>query len=254
MRKFPLLLIILFCFGLSISAQELDKTPQITVTGTADVMVPPDEVVFSLDVTKKDKDLQAAKKASDDTIGRILELTRRFSVESKNVKTDYISVEMKYESIRDPKNKIYDDDGDEVGKRIFKGYEVSTTVIVRLTKISQFEEFFSEALKTGVTEIASVKFETSKLRENKDTARDMAMKAAKEKAAAMAGSVGQTIGKAIKINEINLENQTYNYSLANNSNSAVSYSGSVPVSESLATFAPGAIKVSAQVTVSFLLN
>jgi uncharacterized protein YggE len=245
-----LLTFILFC-GLAVLGQDVDKMPTITVTGTAEMQVAPDEVVFSLDVTKTDKDLQAAKRLNDETVGKVLELTRRFSVLPQNVKTDYISVEMKYEQIRDAKKKIYDEDGDEIGTKVFKGYEVSKTVIVRLTDISRFEEFFAEALKTGITEVNSVKFETSKLRENKDKARDLAMKAAQEKASAMAAAIGQTIGKAIRITEGNTVNQTYSYS-ANVTSNTVSVGGNF--SQGVATFAPGAIKVEAQVTVSFLLN
>jgi uncharacterized protein YggE len=89
----------------------------------AEIQVAPDEVIFSLDVTKIDKDLQVAKRLNDETVGKVLELTRRFSVAPQHVKTDYISVEMKYESIRDAKTKVFDEDGDEVGKRIFRGYE-----------------------------------------------------------------------------------------------------------------------------------
>lgn len=225
--------------------------PVNTVTGTAEVQVAPDEVIFSLDVTKTDKDLQVAKRLNDETVRKILELTRRFSVAPQNVKTDYISVEMKYESVRDAKTKVYDEDGDEVGKKIFKGYEVSKTVIVKLTDISRFEEFFAEALKAGITEVNSVKFETSKLRDNKDKARDLAMKAAREKAVAMTASVGQTVGKAVRITEGNTVKQNYNFS-ANATSNTVSVGGSF--SEGVATFAPGAIKVEAEVTVSFLLN
>ena len=239
------------CLGLSASAQNVDGMPVITVTGTAEVMVAPDEVIFSLDVTKTNKDLQVAKRLNDETVGKVLELARRFSIAPLNVKTDHISVKMKYESIREAQKKVYDEDGDEIGTKVFRGYEVSKTVIVKLTDIARFEEFFAEALKTGISEVNSVRFETSKLRENKDRARDSAMRAAREKAVAMASSIGQTIGKAVKINEVNTANPNYNYS-ANTTSNAVSVGGSF--SESVATFAPGAIKVEAQVTVSFLLN
>ncbi|MEP6922892.1 MAG: SIMPL domain-containing protein [Pyrinomonadaceae bacterium] len=243
--------ILLAAFALPAPAQDVDKMPMITVTGTAEVQVAPDEVVFSLDVTKTNKDLQIAKRLNDEAVGKILELTRRFNIPAQNVKTDYISVEMKYESIRDAKTKVYDEDGDEVGKKVFRGYEVSKTVIVRLTDINRFEEFFAEVLKAGISELNSVKFETSNLRENKDKARAMAMKAAQEKAVALAGAINQTIGKAIKIIEAGAASPSYGY-MANATSNSVSTSGSF--SESVATFAPGTIKVEAQVTVSFLLN
>jgi uncharacterized protein YggE len=77
------------------------------------------------------------------------------------------------------------------------------------------------------------------------------MKAAREKAVAMTASIGQTIGKAVRVSEGNNPNQNYGYA-ANVTSNTVSVGGSF--SEAVATFAPGAIKVEAQVTVSFLLN
>jgi uncharacterized protein len=227
-----LLLIVLFLsLTLAIAAQDVDKLPVITVTGIAEVLVAPDEVVFSLNVTKTNKDLQTAKRLNDESVGKILELARRFAVTPQNIKTDYISVEMKYESVRNAKTKIFDEDGDEVGKRIFRGYEVSKTVIVRLTDISRFEEFFGEILKTGLTEVNSVKFETSKLRENKDKARDLAIKAAQEKAVALTASIGQTIGKAVRITE-GLEVNPSLSNLTANARSAGSFITSEKVAQS----------------------
>src|SRR6185369_4696097 len=100
--------------------QEIDKLPVITVSGTAEVQIAPDEAVFSIDVTKTNKDLQTAKRLNDESVGKILELTRRFSISPQNVQTTQIAVEMKYESIRDAKAQVYSDDGDEIGKRVFE--------------------------------------------------------------------------------------------------------------------------------------
>jgi len=250
MKMLVLLTVIILATCLTAYSQEIDKLPTITVSGFAEVQIAPDELVFTLDVTKTNKDLQIAKRLNDETVGKVLELTKRFSVLPQNVQTTYISVEMKYESVRDAKTKIFNEDGDEIGKRVFKGYEVSKTVIVRLTDISRFEEFFAEVLKTGITEVSNVKFETSKLRENRDKAREMAMKAAKEKATAMAAALGQTIGKAVKVTEGNVGGQTFSNLQAN----AQSIGTTGSFTESLATFAPGAIKVEAHVTVSFQLN
>ena len=204
MNRSTVLIVILLCSAFSSPAQEIDKLPVITVSGTAEVQIAPDEAVFSIDVSKTNKDLQAAKRLNDESVGKILELTRRFSIAPQNVQTTQIAVDMKYESIRDTKTRVFSDDGDEIGKRVFRGYEVSKSVTVRLTDLSRFEEFFAEVLQTGVSAVSSVKFETSKLRENKDKAREMAMKAAKEKAIAMAAAVNQTIGRAIKITEGNV--------------------------------------------------
>lgn len=250
MKRSILLTVILLCSAFSSYAQEIDKLPMITVSGAAEVLIAPDEVVCSLDVIKTNKDLQTARRLNDESVGKILELTRRFSISAQNVQTTQISVDMKYESIRDPKTRVFSDEGDEIGKRVFRGYEVSKTVTVRLTDLSRFDAFFAEVLQTGVSSVNSVRFETSKLRENKDKAREMAMKAAKEKATAMAVAVGQNIGRAIKITEGNIGGQPYmNYSANSNTTRTTGV-----FTESLVTFAPGAIKIEAQVTVSFQLN
>jgi uncharacterized protein YggE len=146
MKRSTILIVILLCSAFSSSAQEIDKLPVITVSGTAEVRIAPDEAVFSIYVTKTKKDLQAAKRLNDESVGRILELTRRFSISPQNVQTTQIAVDMKYESIRDAKTRIFNDDGDEIGKRVFTGYEVSKSVMVRLTDLSRFRRVFCRGI------------------------------------------------------------------------------------------------------------
>lgn len=258
MRTILTVLFLALLWAMPASAQDIDKLPTITVVGTVEVEAVPDEVNFSLEVTKIDKDLQTAKRLNDESVSKILDLTRRFEVKPQNVKTAYISVEMKYETVRDPKKKVYDADGDEIGTRVFKGYEVSKTVVIKLTDVSRFEQFFEEVLKTGITEVRNVSFETSKYRELKVQARDLAIKAAREKAVAMAGAVNQTIGKAIYIGEGQGVASVSNSARSNNfviegqdSNDNVASGNSSGVS---ATFAPGAIMVKSSVTIVFVLN
>lgn len=256
MKKFILLFCLLFVFLSNSFAQELDKTPQIAVTGNAEVLVEPDEANISLDVTKLNKDLAVAKKQNDETTAKILEVTRRFNISAQDVNIRNISVEIKNRIIRDPKKPVYDEDGDLTGEKVFLGYEVSKTIRIKYLDLKKFEELFAELLKTGVTEVNNVSFDTSKLRQYKDQARDMAIKAAKEKATAMAGSIGQTIGKAIRIIEGTISNSTLNYSnISANSTANFRSTPTVEtVSTSIGSFSPGTITVSAQATVIFILN
>jgi len=234
------------------------KLPTIEVSGSADVLVEPDEVAISLDVTKTNKDLQIAKRETDAALAQVIALTRKFEVKPENVKTHYISVDMKYNSVRDPQTRIFDDDGDEIGTKVFVGYEVSTTVAVRMTDVFRFQAFLDEVLKTGITEVNSVKFESSELRKYRDVARENAMKAAFEKASAMAGAIGQKIGKAILVKEGKLTDQALftssNMSVNTTTSSFRSGPSVVASKQSMATFSPGAISISADVFVVFLLN
>jgi len=232
--------------------QDGPKPPTISVNGTAEILVPPDEVVFTLDVTKRNKDLKIAKAEADVVLAKIIAVTKLYDLKPENVKTDRISVEAKYQSIRDPKNRIYDEDGDEIGTRVFLGYDASTRILIKLTDIKRFEGFYDDLMKTGVTEIDDVSFSSSKMIDFVKQARQQAMKAAFDKATAMATAIGQTIGKAISIAEVSSgDRSTY----ASNSNmSANVFTGPTVVTEQVATFSPGAIKISAQVAVVFILN
>jgi uncharacterized protein YggE len=166
---------------------------------------------------------------------------------------------MKYISIRDRQKPIYDEDDDEIGTREFQGYEVSRSVTFKLTKLEQFEAIFNEILTTEPTEIDDVKFETSKLIELREKAREMAMKAAHEKAKAMTAAIGQTVGKAIKINEGTSSN-TYFRTGSLNSNFNLPFelvgekSTRVSTNTNLATFSAGTINVEATVTIVFRLD
>lgn len=252
MKGLVLTVTLLLCSTLQAYAEDNNAQSVITVSGKAEIQVVPDEVVISLDVTKLNKDMQIAKRLNDESVGKILALARQFSIPPQNVQTSQISVSMKYELIRDPNSRSFDDDGEVIGKRIFRGYEISKTVVIRLTDISRFEEFFTNLMNTGVSEINSVTFETSKIREQKDKAREMAMKAAREKALAMAGTIGQTIGKAINITEGSIGTLAYaNYPAKTMANSVGVLGDDA---RSMTTIAPGTIMVEAQVTVSFMLN
>ncbi|MCU0240552.1 MAG: SIMPL domain-containing protein [Pyrinomonadaceae bacterium] len=256
MKKYVLFICLLLALCANCFAQDLDKTPQIAVTGNAEVLVEPDEALISLDVTKLDKVLDVAKKQNDETTAKILEVTRKFNIPAQNVNIRNISVEIKNKVIRDPKKPVYDEDGDLTGEKIFIGYEVSKTIRIKYLELKRFEELFSELLKTGVTEVNNVNFETSKLRQYKDQARDMAIKAAKEKATAMAASIGQTIGKAIKITEGTISNTSLNYGnfSANSTANVFKPSAIETVSTNIGSFSPGTITVSASATVIFILN
>jgi len=226
---------------LAARAQQAAEPPLITVGGQAEVRVAPDEVDFTLEVENIDKDLLAAKSKNDATVKQVLALVNKYGIESQNVQTDYISVEPRYTEVTEERRTTT--------KKEFIGYAVSKTVLVRLKTISRFESLFSDLLSIGVNTVRNVEFRTSEIRKYKDQARAMAIKAAREKAIALTREVGQTIGKAYSIHEV----QDNSYTPSNYSQNATSIVGG-DFSENEATIAPGMITVRARVLVSFRLE
>jgi len=260
-RSFFTLFVLLFCLVFAIGAYaQSDKVsgpPTVEVTGKAEIAVEPDSATITVDFTKLDKNLDIARKTSDEGIKRMLDVAKKYNIPDSEIRTRNISVEMKYLSIRDPNKRIYNDDDDEIGTREFLGYEVSRSVTLRLTKLTDFDRLFNDILETKPTSLSDVSFETSKLIELRKQAREEAMKAAYEKAQAMAAAIGQTIGKAISIKEGSGSDVAVWRSGFNASSNVRITSLSSPnkvQSDKLGTFSAGTISVDSTVTVVFLLN
>ena len=229
--------------GIPVFAQDARDRPLITVSGQAEVRVPPDEIVFTLSVESVDKDMLIAKNKTDASIREILTIARRNSVKDEDVQTSYISVEPKY-NVDD-----LDYEARRGVKREFVGYQVSKTVVVRLREIPKFDALLSDVLKAGATRVRNVEFRDSQVRRHRDQARAMAIKAAQEKAKLLAGEIGQTIGPAYSITE-----SSGDYTPRAMTQNVSSVAGSLSDRDSESAIAPGLISITAQVTVSFRLQ
>jgi uncharacterized protein YggE len=222
-------------------AQTNIEPPLVTVTGQAEVRVPPDEVVFTLAVENVDKDMVLASKRTDDSVKQILAIARKNNVKPEDFQTSHISVQPKYNT-----DDLPYESRDRV-KRVLVGYEVSKTVAIRLRDISRFDDLLADVLKAGITRLSNLQFMDSQIRKHRDEARRMAIRAAQEKAKLLAGEIGQSIGPAYSITEESVPD----YSRSNiNQNSTLTTGSS---SESDSATAPGTVSVTAQVTVRFRL-
>ena len=239
--KLLIALLVLSAFPAVALAQNNIEPPLVTVTGQAEVRVPPDEVVFTLAVENVDKDMVVASKRTDDSVRQILAIARKNNVKPEDVQTSHISVQPKYNT-----DDLPYESRDRV-KRVLVGYEVSKTVAIRLRDISRFDDLLAEVLKAGITRLSNLEFRDSQIRKHRDEARRMAIRAAQEKAKLLAGEIGQSIGPAYSITEESIPD----YSRSNVNQNATSTVGSS--SESDSATAPGMISVTAQVTVRFRL-
>ncbi|HEV7680946.1 MAG TPA: SIMPL domain-containing protein [Pyrinomonadaceae bacterium] len=238
-RRLLLLFAATAVFSVQALAQKEVDRPLITVTGQAEIMVVPDEVAFSLSVVTMERELPPAQAKNDQIVKALLALARRYQVPDSKVQTGYISVTQRFT------------DEDATKKPpVFLGHTVTKNVGIILQDVSKAEALLADIVNSGVSAIQDVSFRTSRLRQYKDQARAMAIKAAQEKAIALTKEIGQSIGKAYTITEA--APSSYNYSLGRNSNFSYD-SGSAPATEG-STLALGQISITAQVTVSFELK
>lgn len=159
----------------------------ISVVGEAEVRVVPDEVVLTVGVETINKDLDKAKKENDTRISEVISVTLAHGIEAKHVQTDYLNIESRYQ--------------DSYEKRGFIGYVVRRDAVITLRDLDQFESLLSDLLESGANTVHGIQFRTTELRRYRDQARELAIKAAQEKAVSMAGVLEQEVGDPLAVVE-----------------------------------------------------
>lgn len=240
-----------FCFlavfWLSTGATaQFAKSNIISVTGDAEIRVPPDEVVLRVGVETADKNLSVAKSVNDERVSRAIEVARKFAIPAQHIQTDYISVEPRY-SGHDSLSEL-------------RGYVVRKSIVIRFKDIPKFESLLTALLESGVSHIHGIDFRTTELRKHRDQARALATKAAREKAQAMAAAAGRKAEKVDSISETHYGwwsgysswwGSRWNQGGAQNAYQNAGSSSSEPPEGALA---PGQITVRSTVSASFLLE
>ena len=247
----PLLLLFVFCSPLIAQDEDttVNQTRRITTSGAAEVRVVPSRVVLTFGVETFDPELAVAKRDNDSKASAVIALAKELGVAAKDVQTDYIFVEPVYEG--------YDER--RAGK--FLHYLVRKTIVVLLRDTTKFENILSGALERGATHVLRVRFEVDNLKQHRDKARSDAIRAARDKAQALAGELGAKLGRVMSIQDYGSSDPALYYGSSwRNRNegggqSQVSSEADSPVSPSVGdALALGQMRISAQINVSFELQ
>lgn len=227
--------------------------PQISLSGSAEVRVAPDEIILNVAVETRAETLEPARLENDRKIAACLAFLKASQLKEKDFKTDYISIQPQY------------DTRDKVQSSYVKpvSYVVRKNLEVRLTDVAKFQDLLTGLITNGVNHVNGVDFRTTQLRKHRDEARRMAIRAAKEKAEALTTELGAKLGKVNSITAYD-NGGSYNSSFNNGRLSGLNnYVQNISTSVGSAggnsdnpedTFAVGLISVSASVNVSFLIE
>ena len=207
----------------------------VAVTGTSLARVQPDTVVWSVTVRRTNRDLANAQKECEATVKKVLDLRTELNMAPEDVQTGYLSIE-----------KIFDRDSNG-NVTSFKHYQIVRTITLRQRDVTRFDEVYT--LLVANTDIeASYSLESSAYHKIRAETRLEAVRAAKEKAAAMTELLGAKLGRVLKI----AEPQETSYSpYVNFSNSAYVTPRSAEPDDAAGGFAPGAIEIRVSIDVAF---
>lgn len=157
----------------------------VSVTGDAEIKVIPNQVVLSLGVETRDRNLAVARVQNDTAVRSVLDAIARFQIDPADVQTDFIQVNIRYQSS---------------AETVVDHYVVEKSIAVTLKDVSKFEPLLSAVLEAGANHIYNVEFMTTELRKYRDQARALAAKAAIEKANDLAAAAGlKVVGKPMNV-------------------------------------------------------
>ena len=163
-----------------------DSTRTVQVSGSALINVTPDRALIQLGVQSNGLTPDSVQAANSAAIQKVIKALMAQGVEAKDIATDFYVIEPVYESY----DSLY-----------IKGYRVNNIVAVTLRDVKNASAILAAALKAGANEVINVEFYTSELRKYRDQARELAMKAAKEKAQALANAAGAETDCVLNISE-----------------------------------------------------
>lgn len=234
-------------------AQNTDKSDArlISVTGEAQVNVVPDEIIVTIGVQACGDTATQARDNEAVIAQAVLAAAKSIGIEAKSIQSDALEIDLVK-----PQNYDWRECYDSNETKKFGARQMLTFT---LKDVSNLTPLLTKTLEAGAIKVMGVEYRTSKLRQYRDQARSLAIKAAREKAVAMAADLGQKVGKPHTITESPNYGRDWFYyglwwsrwysgSMANVSQNVMSNSDSGAASEDIAL---GQIAVTARVNVSF---
>jgi uncharacterized protein YggE len=222
--------------AVNVAVAEDDKlSPRhVSVTGTSIARAQPDTVVWQVSIRRTNRDLAKAQAECEATVKKVLALRGELKLQPQDVQTGYLSVQ-----------KVFD--RDQAGNvTSFRHFEVNRSITLRQQDTTRFDEVLGRLMEAADVEV-SYQLESSAYHKLRAQTRLEAVKAAREKAAAMTELLGAKLGRVLRIAEPR-ENWGSGVSFGN---SAFAAPRQAEPDEAPGTFAPGSVEIRVSIDVDF---
>jgi hypothetical protein len=185
MKNFLILFLFLFFCLVSVNAQENKKF--INITGTSEVIVPADQMNFTVTIRTIADSIEVSKRISDKRVDEVLELLKKEGINSQDIETVPVYFGKYYET----KDR----------ERIQKGFNTDIRVTFLLKDLSKYYELTNKLCSSSSFETVNSVYGISDYELQNKAAYQKALKAAKEKAEYMANTLGLKLGDVLEIDE-----------------------------------------------------
>ncbi len=161
--------------------------PHITVYGTAAEEVTPDEMVWALKITHRGPGIEDLAAQHNTAVSGVLSIISKTGIPKDDTQTSMMQFGENW--------------GHQNGHRVQEGYFASSHVTFKLTDFSKYQQLWTGLSTIKEMSLQNISYGYSKRREAQDKARGDALRAAGEKARAMAATLNVGLGNPIVIED-----------------------------------------------------
>ncbi|HET6645526.1 MAG TPA: SIMPL domain-containing protein [Fimbriimonadales bacterium] len=167
--------------GTSLMAQDKEQLPLLTVTGSSEVMVAPDQATVTVGVLAQASKAQDAQEQANQIAQRFLDAVAKLGIQKKDIQTSQLSL-----------SPVYENPKPGEAPRI-SGYRAENSLGVRLDDFKLIGPVIDAGVASGANNIQGVSFSVKDDIEARLRALTLAAAEAKRKAETMAQALGITL-------------------------------------------------------------
>jgi uncharacterized protein YggE len=160
----------------------------ISVSGEAQVSVPPDLAQIDAGVSTEAKTAREASEANNAAMGRVLLALKGAGIDEKDYQTSRLSLQPQYAPNRSGPNAVV-------------GYRAANRVTIKLRDVTKVAVTIDILVGAGANELGGISFMVSSASKLLDDAREQAIADARRKAEIYAKAAGVTLGSPVSISE-----------------------------------------------------
>ena len=159
----------------NISQQHLPSLRVLTVTGDGKVIAKASYVQLQIEVSTQGNNVHEAQQENANIMNRVIQSIIALNIPREDIQTASYTIFPSYDFIE--------------GKQVFKGYEVTNAISVKVTDISQVGTVIDTAVQNGANRITSIQFKI----ENTDLYYQQALSLALQNAQMKARTIAETM-------------------------------------------------------------
>lgn len=160
----------------------------ISVTGTGDVTLTPDRVIFNVGVDTTSPNVADAVRQNNEKVARVVNALKVAGATDREIRTSNFSIQPQFEYV-------------ERGRPRLLGYQVSNNVTVTKNNPAEAGRLLQSAVDAGANTASGLIFTVSDETRGRDEGLRAAFSDARAKAQLLAQAAGRTLGRAISITE-----------------------------------------------------